>query len=121
MADMGFLPAVRRIVEQTSKDRQVLLFSATLDGPVAKLVADFQHDPVRHEVGPEGPDVHAAQHHFWVVDREQRVNTTADVIQRLGATIVFTRNVTAPIACQAARPQWRHCRADPRRSQPGPA
>ena len=91
MADMGFLPAVRRIVEQTSKNRQVLLFSATLDGPVAKLVADFQHNPVRHEVGPKGPDVHAAQHHFWVVDREQRVNTTADVIQRLGATIVFTR------------------------------
>jgi superfamily II DNA/RNA helicase len=91
MADMGFLPAVRRIVEKTSKDRQVLLFSATLDGPVAKLVADFQHNPVRHEVGPKGPDVHAAQHHFWVVDREQRVNTTADVIQRLGATIVFTR------------------------------
>ena len=62
MADMGFLPAVRRIVEQTSNNRQVLLFSATLDGPVAKLVADFQHDPVRHEVGPKGPDVHAAQH-----------------------------------------------------------
>jgi superfamily II DNA/RNA helicase len=91
MADMGFLPAVRRIVEQTSADRQVLLFSATLDGPVAKLVADFQHDPVRHEVGPKGPDVHAAQHHFWVVQREDRVGTTADVIQRLGATIVFTR------------------------------
>ena len=91
MADMGFLPAVRRIVEQTSTNRQVLLFSATLDGPVAKLVADFQHDPVRHEVGPKGPDVHAAQHHFWVVQREDRVGTTADVIQRLGATIVFTR------------------------------
>ena len=91
MADMGFLPAVRRIVEQTSKNRQVLLFSATLDGPVAKLVADFPHNPVRHEVGPKGPDVHAAQHHFWVVDREDRVGTTADVIQRLGATIVFTR------------------------------
>jgi superfamily II DNA/RNA helicase len=91
MADMGFLPAVRRIVEQTSTDRQVLLFSATLDGPVAKLVADFQHDPVRHEVGPKGPDVHAAEHHFWIVDREQRVATTASVIERLGSTIVFTR------------------------------
>ncbi len=91
MADMGFLPAVRRIVEQTSKNRQVLLFSATLDGPVAKLVADFQHNPVRHEVGPKGPDVHAAKHHFWVVDREDRVSTTAEVIQRLGSTIVFTR------------------------------
>ena len=91
MADMGFLPAVRRIVEQTRNNRQVLLFSATLDGPVAKLVADFQHNPVRHEVGPTGPDVHAAKHHFWVVDREDRVSTTADVIQRLGSTIVFTR------------------------------
>jgi len=91
MADMGFLPAVRRIVEKTSNDRQVLLFSATLDGPVAKLVADFQHNPVRHEVGPKGPDVHAAKHHFWVVNREDRVSTTADVIGRLGSTIVFTR------------------------------
>jgi superfamily II DNA/RNA helicase/cold shock CspA family protein len=91
MADMGFLPAVRRIVGETSADRQVLLFSATLDGPVAKLVADFQHDPVRHEVGPKGPDVHAARHHFWVMAREERVATTAEVVQRLGSTIVFTR------------------------------
>jgi len=91
MADMGFLPAVRRIVEQTRSNRQVLLFSATLDGPVAKLVDDFQHDPVRHEVGPKGPDVHAAKHHFWVVAREERVGTTAQVIGRLGSTIVFTR------------------------------
>jgi len=91
MADMGFLPAVRRIVDQTAKDRQVLLFSATLDGPVAKLVNDFQHNPVRHEVGPKGPDVHAANHHFWVVKREDRVATTAKVIDRLGSTIVFTR------------------------------
>jgi superfamily II DNA/RNA helicase len=91
MADMGFLPAVRRIVEQTRDDRQVLLFSATLDGPVAKLVADFQRNPARHEVGPKGPDVHAAQHLFWTVDREARVATTAEVINRLGSTIVFTR------------------------------
>mgnify|MGYP001827675286 CR=1 FL=1 len=91
MADMGFLPAVRRIVEQTRTDRQVLLFSATLDGPVAKLVHDFQHDPVHHEVGPKGPDVHAAEHHFWIVPREDRVVTTAQVIDRLGSTIVFTR------------------------------
>ena len=91
MADMGFLPAVRRIVEQTRSDRQVLLFSATLDGPVAKLVADFQRNPARHEVGAKGPDVHAAQHLFWTVSREERVNTTAEVINRLGSTIVFTR------------------------------
>ena len=91
MADMGFLPAVRRIVEQTSADRQVLLFSATLDGPVKKLVDDFQRDPVFHEVGPKGPDIHAADHRFWLLDRLERVGVTAEVIDRLGSTIVFTR------------------------------
>lgn len=91
MADMGFLPAVRRIVGQTSSDRQVLLFSATLDGPVAKLIKDFQHDPVRHEVGPKGPDIHAAHHVFWEVERTERNKNAADVIDRCGSTIVFTR------------------------------
>ena len=69
MADMGFLPAVRRILDQTSKDRQVLLFSATLDGAVATLAAATQRQPVRHEVGPEGPDITAARHVFWEVER----------------------------------------------------
>jgi superfamily II DNA/RNA helicase/cold shock CspA family protein len=91
MADMGFLPAVRRIVGETAAERQVLLFSATLDGPVASLVREYQHDAVRHEVGPKGPDVHAANHHFWIMDRTERVATTASVIERLGSTIVFTR------------------------------
>ncbi len=91
MADMGFLPAVRRIVGQTRDDRQVLLFSATLDGPVAKLIKDFQHDPAFHEVGPKGPDIHAAHHVFWQVDRTDRNENTAGVIDRCGSTIVFTR------------------------------
>jgi superfamily II DNA/RNA helicase len=91
MADMGFLPAVRRIVGQTRDDRQVLLFSATLDGPVAKLIKDFQHNPAFHEVGPKGPDVHAARHVFWQVDRTERNQNAAGVIDRCGSTIVFTR------------------------------
>lgn len=91
MADMGFLPAVRRIVDQTSSDRQVMLFSATLDGPVAKLIKDYQHDPVRHEVGPKGPDIHAAHHVFWQMDRTERNQNAAAVIERCGSTIVFTR------------------------------
>jgi superfamily II DNA/RNA helicase len=91
MADMGFLPAVRRIVGQTRNDRQVMLFSATLDGPVAKLINDFQRDPARHEVGPKGPDIHAAHHVFWQTERNERNQVTADVIDRCGSTIVFTR------------------------------
>ncbi len=91
MSDMGFLPAVRRILDRTAADRQVLLFSATLDGPVAALIEEYQRDPVRHEVGPAGPDITAARHLFWEVERTERTATTADVIGRVGSTIVFTR------------------------------
>ena len=53
MADMGFIPAVRRLLDQTAPDPQTMLFSATLDGDVASLTRDYQHDPVRCEVGDE--------------------------------------------------------------------
>src|SRR5690606_25049772 len=53
MADMGFLPQVERILRLVDEDAQTLLFSATLDGDVGKLVQRYQHDPVRHEVASD--------------------------------------------------------------------
>ncbi|HWL45197.1 MAG TPA: DEAD/DEAH box helicase [Ilumatobacter sp.] len=91
MADMGFLPAVKRILDQTNADRQVLLFTATLDGAVTKLAAAVQRNAVRHEVGAAGPDMSACTHLFWSVDRDARGATTAEVARRLGSTMVFTR------------------------------
>ncbi len=55
MADMGFLPEVERMLDQTSDERQTLLFSATLDGDVDVLVRRYQHDPARHDVTPTSP------------------------------------------------------------------
>jgi superfamily II DNA/RNA helicase len=91
MADMGFMPSVRRLLDQTSPDRQTLLFSATLDGDVAKLTRDYQHDPVRHEVGEETPDVRAATHRFWTVDRAERNPIVAEVVNAAWPSIIFTR------------------------------
>jgi len=91
MADMGFIPAVRRILRQTSTDRQTVLFSATLDGDVAELTRSFQNNPVRHEVGESTPDVTAAEHHFWDVDRSDRARITAEAINALSPAIVFCR------------------------------
>jgi superfamily II DNA/RNA helicase/cold shock CspA family protein len=91
MADMGFLPAVRRILEQTRADRQVLLFSATLDGTVGRLSSAVQRQPRRHEVGAEGPDMTAARHAFWRVARADRTKLAADIVRRLGSTMVFCR------------------------------
>jgi len=91
MADMGFLPAVCRILEQVHPDRQVLLFSATLDGAVTSLAKAIQRQPVRHEVGPAGPDMTAARHAFWAVDRTERPAVVAEIARALGSTMVFCR------------------------------
>ena len=90
MADMGFVPAVRRILDLTRDDRQVLLFSATLDGDVDKIVREYMTDPVRHDViGLEEPgDV---THAFWNVAQADRVRITASVVREHGSTIVFSR------------------------------
>ena len=73
MLDMGFRPAVDRIVRQCPQDRQTLFFSATLDGEVGRIASDYTVDAVRHEHRP--PDEHKAEieHRFRIVDRDTRV------------------------------------------------
>jgi len=91
MADMGFLPVVRRLLDQCASQRQTVLFSATLDGDVASLTRDYQHDPVRHEVGEATPDITVADHYFWSVDRAERTKVTAETVDMVWPAIVFTR------------------------------
>jgi superfamily II DNA/RNA helicase len=91
MADMGFMPAVRRLLDQTPGRRQTLLFSATLDGDVDELVRRYQREPVRHEVTGGDADSAHVEHLFWTVPRETRVALTADIVDRAGSAIVFTR------------------------------
>jgi superfamily II DNA/RNA helicase len=91
MADMGFLPDVRRILDLTPKGRQTLLFSATLDGDIDVLVKRYQHDPARHEIEVDENDASAAVHLFWRVSSGDRVERTAEVVTAAGPTIVFSR------------------------------
>jgi superfamily II DNA/RNA helicase len=91
MADMGFLPEVRRLLDQTPPSRQTMLFSATLDGAIKVLTRDYQQDPVRHDVGAPEPDGRGAHHVFWRVDGPQRAAVTAELIPAAGPTIVFCR------------------------------
>lgn len=90
MADMGFLPAVRRVLDATSADRQTLLFSATLDGDVDVLVRRYQKHPVRHEVDGD-EDVSRMTHRFHYVAHDERVATCARLINDTGSAIVFVR------------------------------
>ncbi|MEN8238642.1 MAG: DEAD/DEAH box helicase [Actinomycetota bacterium] len=91
MADMGFLPDVRRILDKTRTDRQTLLFSATLDGAVGVLIRNYQNDPVTHEAGTIEPETTDAEHHFWLVERNRKVQHAADVIRIADRSIVFAR------------------------------
>ena len=91
LSDMGFLPAVRRLLDQTARDRQTFLFSATLDGAVRTLTRDYQYEPVTHTVDAETPDVTAADHRFWQVNKAERVAACVQVIKAAGQTIVFCR------------------------------
>ncbi len=91
MADMGFLPDVRRLLDLTPESRQTLLFSATLDGDVDVLVRRYQNDPARHELAADRDDRNAAVHLFWKMGTTDRVDTTAKVVTAAGPTIVFCR------------------------------
>ena len=105
MADMGFLPEVRRLLNRTPNDRQTLLFSATLDGDVGVLARDYQRDPVRHEVGDAEPNIEDARHLFWRLDAPSRIEVASDLIRAAGRTIVFcrTRRGTDRVARQLQR------------------
>ncbi|MDH2904153.1 MAG: DEAD/DEAH box helicase [Actinomycetota bacterium] len=90
MADMGFLPAVRRIMSATPRDRHVMLFSATMGPDVKSLVKEFTHDAIVHDVvGEEAPS--DVDHFFWRVPRDQRPQYTADIIAQYERGLVFTR------------------------------
>jgi superfamily II DNA/RNA helicase len=91
MSDMGFLPTVRRIMDQTSSSRQVLLFSATIGREVESIIRNYQHDPVRVNIEADEDEKSDVTHHFWKVDRAERVAITAKVITDHGQAFVFCR------------------------------
>jgi superfamily II DNA/RNA helicase len=90
MADMGFLPEVKRILDKVRPDRQTLLFSATLDGAVDVLVRRYQKDPVRHDVTPPEREDNTT-HVFLDTKREARVDHVRDLVVEHGSTVVFCR------------------------------
>ena len=91
MVDMGFLPPVRRLLDLTSADRQVLLFSATIGPEVEGIIRRYQRDPVRHEVAAEEADADQVTHLFWRVERGDRVSVTRNLVTEHGQAFVFCR------------------------------
>ncbi len=91
MADMGFLPQVREILDLTARKRQTMMFSATLDHDVQVLIDDYQTDPVTHQVGEVEPDLSVVTHRFFTTSAQQKLAVAADLIDDIGPTVVFCR------------------------------
>ncbi|MEU9841370.1 DEAD/DEAH box helicase [Actinomadura sp. NPDC048032] len=89
MTDLGFLPQVTRLMEQTPQDGQRMLFSATLDGGVDRLVRRFLSDPVTHSVDPPAGAVTAMEHHLLHVADEDKHETTVHIAARESRVIMF--------------------------------
>ena len=90
MADMGFMPAVKRIMAMIPKNRQTMLFSATLDGDVNTVIRDYQRNPKRHEIAAKD-GIADIDHLFWNVTRENRVEVVADIAVHFKRVILFCR------------------------------
>lgn len=92
MADMGFMPQVEWVLRRIdARPHQTLLFSATLDGAVDRLVKRYLKDPVFHEVVSDTQTVSAMVHHFLNVHQMDRIKVTAAICNAQSKTIIFTR------------------------------
>ncbi|WP_084127015.1 DEAD/DEAH box helicase [Demequina sp. NBRC 110054] len=92
MADLGFLPGVTRIMNATPKRGQRLLFSATLDNGVDKLVKKFMSDPLLHSVDSADSHVDAMTHHVFHVDSvDSKKAVVRALASGMGRRVLFMR------------------------------
>jgi superfamily II DNA/RNA helicase len=91
MADLGFLPAVRRLLDLTPANGQRLLFSATLDSAVDVLVRRYLTDPVVHSVDPPAAPVSGMVHHVLTVDHADKLSVVRELASGQRRSLLFTR------------------------------
>jgi superfamily II DNA/RNA helicase len=89
MTDMGFMPQVTALLDQVRPEGQRMLFSATLDRNVDRLVRRYLHDPVVHSVDPSAGAVTTMEHHVLHVDEADKRQTTTEIAARDGRVIMF--------------------------------
>ncbi len=92
MLDMGFLPQIKRILEAVPKDRQTMLFSATIPSEILRIASSYMKLPVQIEVAPSGTAPERVTHEIFVVKKDAKIRLLQKVLaQNRGSTLVFTR------------------------------
>jgi ATP-dependent RNA helicase RhlE len=91
MLDMGFRPAVDRIVARCPAKRQTLFFSATLDGEAGRIAKAYTHDARRHEHAPPQQRRADIEHRFMAVERDDRLDALVGELDAADRSLVFVR------------------------------
>ncbi|WEV77553.1 DEAD/DEAH box helicase [Janibacter cremeus] len=91
MADLGFLPGVKRILDKTPRGSQRMLFSATLDGAINQIVKRYLDQPVTHEADSAQSPVAKMTHHVLHIQSNQHLPVLTDLVAAPGRKVVFTR------------------------------
>ena len=95
MCDMGFMPQMIDILDLVPTQGQRLLFSATLDGDVDRLVSRYLKDPVLHETSATGASVTTMEHHVLIVEPREKEEVLQHIAARNGKSILFVRTQAA--------------------------
>jgi len=92
MLDMGFFPQIERVLKMVPRDRQTMLFSATLPPAIVGLAADYLREPVRVEVAPSGTAAETVTQEMFVVSRERKGDLLGRLLQDSdGSVLLFVR------------------------------
>ncbi len=92
MLDLGFLPQMRDILRRLPRDRQTMMFSATMPESIEMIARDFMRDPVRIDITPEGSAAEGITHRLYLVKPEDKRNALLALLdEELGSTLVFVR------------------------------
>jgi ATP-dependent RNA helicase RhlE len=92
MLDMGFLPDIERILKRVPRQRQMMLFSATMPPEILKIAQSHMHLPVRTEIAPSGTTASKVSQELFVVSREMKSKILAELLkQYTGSVLLFVR------------------------------
>jgi ATP-dependent RNA helicase RhlE len=92
MLDMGFLPAIKRIVQALPKDRQTMCYSATLDASIREIVRDYVNNPVRIEIGTTSKPSDRVELRIYTVMQDQKLAQLDKMLkEEEGTYLVFSR------------------------------
>jgi ATP-dependent RNA helicase RhlE len=93
MHDMGFIPQIRRIVRRLPEKRQTMMFTATMDQEVERVVRESMHDPLRIQIGQQGAPAQRAEQRLYAVNEEDRTPLLINLLRSNGESrvLVFVR------------------------------